>query len=81
MFKENIGQCKHCGKRIRFIKMKSGKTMPVNETFINYKKVDGGKERVITPSGDTIACITNVDIKEADGKGYISHFVTCSVKR
>ena len=35
--KENIGICRFCGKRIRFVKMTSGKTMPVDELLVNYK--------------------------------------------
>lgn len=77
MYRENIGQCRSCGKRIRFIRMKSGKSMPVDESFVNYKLSAGGKERIVTPTGDVVACITGVDAREADGFGYVSHFATC----
>lgn len=77
MYKENIGQCRSCGQRIRFIHMKSGKSMPVDERLVNYKLASGGKERIVTPDGDVVACITGVCAKEADGFGYVSHFATC----
>lgn len=77
MYGGNIGQCRSCGKRIIFIRMKSGKNMPVDENFVNYKLAAGGKERIATPAGDVVACITGVDAREADGFGYVSHFATC----
>ena len=52
----NPGRCAYCGRRILFVKMKSGKSMPEDEEFVNYKKVKGGKERVVTPSGEVVAC-------------------------
>lgn len=77
----NPGRCAYCGRRILFVKMKSGKSMPVDEEFVNYKKVKGGKERVVTPSGEVVACTTDVRSDKADGYGYISHFATCTAKR
>ena len=77
----NIGQCRYCRKRILFIKMKSGKTMPVNETFINFKIVDGGKDRIVTPNGEIVTCTSGVRVEEADGYGYMSHFATCSSRK
>lgn len=77
MYRENIGTCRICGKRIRFIRMKSGKSMPVDETFVNYKLAAGGKDRIVTPTGEVVTCIAGVDVGEADGFGYVSHFATC----
>ncbi len=75
---ENFAQCRSCGKRIMFIRMKSGKNMPVDPTFVNYKNNPRGKDRIVLPSGDVIACdANNIDVSEADGYGYISHFATC----
>lgn len=73
----NEGQCRSCGKRIRFIRMKSGKSMPVDDTILNYKVDPKGKERIVTPGGDVVACVTGVSADEATGFGYISHFATC----
>lgn len=77
MYRESIGQCRSCGQRIRFIRMKSGKSMPVNEILVNYQLKAGGKERIVTPTGDVVACVTGVNASEADGFGYVSHFATC----
>lgn len=60
-----------------FIRMKSGKSMPVDTTFVNFKNEPGGKDRIVLPSGDVLACTAGVSAKEADGYGYISHFATC----
>ena len=73
----NIGQCKKCGKRIMFVRMKSGKSMPVDTTFVNFKREPGGKDRIVLPSGDVLACTAWATAEEADGYGYISHFATC----
>lgn len=75
--KENIGICRFCGKRIRFIKMTSGKTMPVDELLVNYKVDPAGKERIVTPDGKVVCGRFCIHPKDADGTGYISHFATC----
>lgn len=72
-----VSQCRSCGARIIFIRMKSGKSMPVNPAFVNYKNNPGGKDRIVLPSGDVIACDANASAEEADGYGYVSHFATC----
>lgn len=74
-----FGNCKKCGNRILWVKTKAGKNMPVNPELINYKQVQGGKERIVTPEGDVIAG-EKVSTEEADGCGYISHFATCQFR-
>lgn len=73
----NVAQCRSCGRRIMFIRMKSGKNMPVDTAFVNYKNNPKGRDKIVLPSGDVIACDADVDAREADGYGYISHFATC----
>lgn len=73
----NFAKCRRCGKQIMFIKMKSGKSMPVDSTFVNFRMNSGGKDRIVLTSGEVIACDANVDSSSADGYGYISHFATC----
>lgn len=51
--------------------------MPVNPAFVNFRKNPVGKDRIVLPSGDVIACDANVSVDEADGYGYVSHFATC----
>lgn len=45
--------------------MKSGKSMPVNEKIVNYKTDPHGKERIVTPGGDVVACVTGINADEA----------------
>lgn len=78
---ENIGKCRNCGKRIRFIRLKSGKTMPVDETIVTYKKEQGGKDRIVLTTGEVVVCVSGVSGEEADGYGYISHFASCEARR
>lgn len=77
MYDGNLGKCKSCGKRIRFIRMKSGKAMPVNDLMVNYRLEHKGKDKIVTPEGDVVSCVSGVSADEADGYGYISHFATC----
>lgn len=72
-------RCRYCGKPIWFIKLKSGKTMPVDSDVVYYQK--SGKDRLVTPEGEVVAC-TIVDKKEkADGLGYVPHFATCKGRK
>lgn len=50
--------------------------MPVDPNLINYRAVPGGKERIVTPSGEVIAG-ERCSPEDADRVGYISHFATC----
>lgn len=77
MYDNNLGKCKSCGQRIRYVRMKSGKSMPVNELLVNYKLENKGKDKIVTPEGAVVSCISGVSVDEADGYGYISHFATC----
>lgn len=51
--------------------------MPANEHIVNYKIDPHGKERIVTPGGEVVACITGINADEATEFGYISHFATC----
>lgn len=39
------GTCRQCGRRILWVRMKSGKNMPVDMALHNYKKDSTGKEK------------------------------------
>ena len=71
-----MSYCKSCGAEIKWIKMLSGKNMPVNAQK-RYIIKDGGNEVLVTESGElikgTFASLEN----GANGEGYISHFSTC----
>lgn len=73
---DNFGRCRSCGARILWIKTAAGKNMPVDPRFVNYKEVQGGKERIVLPTGKVVVG-ERCDVREADGYGYISHFATC----
>lgn len=78
MARDNFGQCRECGCRILWIKTKAGKNMPCDPIMLNYRKENGGKEKIVTQDGEVVSGITGVSTEEADGIGYISHFATCS---
>lgn len=71
-----FSQCNRCGARIMWVKTKAGKNMPVDPQFVDFKKIQGGKERLVLPSGEVVAG-ERCKASEADGYGYISHFATC----
>ena len=73
----NMGQCRACGARILWIRTKSGKNMPVNPEFVDYRKAAGGRERIVTPEGDVVTGERCRADDKPDGYGYISHFATC----
>ena len=74
----SFGTCSGCGRQIIWLKTSSGKNMPCDSAMVNYQIVAGGKERIVTPDGRVVAGITGVDAEQADGRGYISHFATCT---
>jgi len=77
MVNGNFGKCSGCGARVVWIKTEAGKNMPCDPTFHNYKIDPTGKEKIVTPSGKVVTGRTDVELSEADGYGYISHFATC----
>lgn len=46
------GTCRQCGRRILWVRMKSGKNMPVDMALHNYKKDSTGKEKIVTSDGE-----------------------------
>lgn len=71
-----FSKCNRCGARIMWVRTKAGKNMPVDPKFVDFKKIKGGRERLVLPNGEVVAgerCKASV----ADGYGYISHFATC----
>ena len=73
-----MAKCKGCGAEIKFIKLKSGKAIPVNPTpvFIEDKN---GTEIIVTTDGRVSngrqEIVTNQN--QFLTRGYISHFATC----
>lgn len=73
---DNFSQCRKCGARIIFVRMKSGKSMPVNPNSVNFRR-DGGKDRIVLANGEVTSGTIVTDPREAQGFGYVSHFATC----
>ena len=71
------GICAKCKKQIMWIKMKSGKNMPCDPSFVYYKEKAGGKDRIVLPSGIVVTGEIQDRAEYADGFGYVSHFATC----
>ncbi len=59
------------------MRMKSGKFMPVDPAFVNYKRDPAGKERIVLDTGEVVPGVIARNPAEAEGHGYISHFATC----
>lgn len=74
------GTCRQCGRRILWVRMKSGKNMPVDMALHNYKKDSTGKEKIVTPDGEVLTGRILVG-ERGDGAGYISHFASCKKYR
>ena len=71
-----MGKCRSCGAEILWIETPGGKAMPCNPEPVYYW-VGEGKERVVTPNGEVIACKLTGDLSDATGIGYIPHWGTC----
>lgn len=70
--------CSKCGARIRWMKTKAGKLMPVEWSAQEYILDDMyGKERVLLNSGEVISCRFPQYDEEATGIGFIPHFARC----
>ena len=73
-----MAKCKGCGAELKFIKLKSGKAIPVNPTSV-FIEDKNGSEIIVTTDGR----ISNgrKEIITSQNKfltrGYISHFATC----
>lgn len=70
-----MAKCKACGAEMIFIKMRSGKSMPVDEKPVAYYK--GDKNKIVTDDGEVIRCNLDGSSDEFLGFGYVSHFATC----
>ena len=68
--------CRSCGAEIKWIKMTSGKNMPVDVTKHIIKKDDSGKDVLVMEDGNVVRG-TLTDAEHGNCMGYISHFSTC----
>lgn len=72
-----MSKCKSCGAEICWIKMSSGKSMPVNPDQVMYWESRKAPGKVVTPNGEVISCVFEGESKDATGIGYIPHWSTC----
>lgn len=72
-----MARCKGCGAEIRWLKLPSGKSMPVNPELIPYWKDPKGDRKVMTPNGEVITCTCTGKPGEETGVGYVPHWATC----
>lgn len=73
-----MAKCKGCGAEIRFIKLKSGKPIPVNPSPVFIEDKSGDKIIVTTDgrvSNGRLEVVTSQN--QFLTRGYISHFATC----
>lgn len=81
--------CKKCGKEIQFVKMESGKYMPIDIEPIEYVTGEGGQDRLVvlerkeTPKrcemvGKVISCQIRGNVGSPAHIGFKSHFATCT---
>lgn len=68
--------CRGCGAEIKWIKMKSGKMMPVDPEPIPYKTElpSPKKQTLVTEDGRVVSGFLDLG---SDKIGYVSHFATC----
>lgn len=71
-----MSRCAKCNAEIKWIKMQSGKNMPVDPPLRTVVK-DEGDETLVTPDGRTIKGRFASWDDGGNASGYISHFATC----
>ncbi len=73
-----MNKCKGCGAPIHWIRTAGGgKPIPCNPEEVVYWQKTGGKDRIVTPNGEIIACTLEGDPQTATGIGYVPHWATC----
>ena len=72
-----MSRCKGCGAEIDWVRMKSGKSMPVDPEPVFV--AEGGKEIFITDEGDTI---TGTATESKTGEvAFVPHWATCPASK
>jgi len=71
-------RCKACGAQIRWIRTKSGKSMPCDPQPVPYWQRPKARGKVVTPWGDVVSCVFQGELREANGTGYVPHWATCT---
>lgn len=69
-----MSKCRSCGAEIRWIRMASGKNMPVDNKPISYRADLHGDLVLVTQDGKVARAVFDPD---GGHIGYTSHFATC----
>ena len=72
----SMAKCKGCGAPIEFIRLNSGKQIPVNPKPV-YVEDKAAKEIIVTADGRISNGRQEPDPPVQAIRGYISHFSTC----
>lgn len=74
-----MATCKECGRRIEFIKMKSGGHMPVDPRPLDMEPDEAGGEVLVKGNGAVVRCrlVEPRGGYDVSRIGYRSHFATC----
>ena len=76
--KSGFGRCRSCGGQVLWIRMKSGKAMPVDPCVHSFRKKEDGSQNIVTEYGEVVRGeFSDYEKEGADGVGYISHFASC----
>lgn len=72
------GTCRSCKAAIVWIQTPGGKAMPCDTAPVYYiAKPKSGSKRIVTRSGEVVACEYTEEPHKATGVGYIPHWATC----
>jgi hypothetical protein len=67
-------KCRECGQEIKFIKMKSGQSMPVDTEPIRISKLSASRYIYVTDDGQLVRGFND---PEGWFIGYVPHWSTC----
>jgi len=70
--------CDACGKYIEFVRMKSGRCMPVDGYTVRFVADPDGQETFITPFGETYRGYRVAHDNPVGEVGFIPHWATCA---
>ena len=73
-----MSKCRACGATIRWIRTRTGKSMPCDPQPVPYWLDPRAKGKVVTPAGDVVSCVFMGDMAKATGMGYVPHWATCT---
>lgn len=71
-------QCKACGAPILWIRMKTGRSMPVDAEPVTYWKTPVAAGKAVTPTGEIVlGVVFEGELQTVTGVGYRPHWASC----